>query len=329
MKCCFFLILAIGLCAYAERPMRTPGVIASAHALAGGTAPAITSQPSAITILTNTTTNFTVAATGTAPLTYRWQTNSVDVSGTHWGTNGSVLWVTNAVMADSNTIVRCIITNLYGSVTSSAVALTVTNGLGGGGGSAPTIVQSAKGDYIAGQPTLTTTTGNTIVVLGIGQTTNPLITDNKGNTYTRVGSYQSVAGGGSLGMFYCVSATGGAGHIWTNSADFYTTIVVEIAGATAVDTSTQGIDTTSPYTLDITTGAANTLILSGIAPDIGPVVTSYSDSGATVVQHQDDAGTYWAAALSFKTGAGVGTYTSSWTVTSGGGGNISNISLKP
>src|ERR1700728_1605170 len=50
------------------------------------TAPAISSQPTTLTVTTGQTATFTVGATGTAPLTYQWYVNTASV-----GTNSSTL----------------------------------------------------------------------------------------------------------------------------------------------------------------------------------------------------------------------------------------------
>lgn len=95
--------------------------------------PTITVQPQTVTMKTNESSpNFTVTATGAPTLAYQWQTNGVNVSGSHWSNvTTPSMNVNNALITDSNLQVRVIITNLYGSVTSSVVALIVTNGVGG------------------------------------------------------------------------------------------------------------------------------------------------------------------------------------------------------
>src|SRR5947209_16609005 len=44
-------------------------------------APSITTQPASQTVTAGQTASFSVAATGTAPLSYQWQKNSVAISG--------------------------------------------------------------------------------------------------------------------------------------------------------------------------------------------------------------------------------------------------------
>jgi hypothetical protein len=98
------------------------------------TAPSITTQPSwspaTNYAVFNPTTKATVVASGTAPLSYLWFTNSTTTpaltdSANHVsGSISNVLVISNAVVSDSlNYMV--VITNVYGSVTSSVAALTV------------------------------------------------------------------------------------------------------------------------------------------------------------------------------------------------------------
>jgi hypothetical protein len=100
------------------------------------TAPTISVQPANVTCITNTTTNFTVTASGTATLAYQWRTNGVNVTNgiQYFGATAATLWASNVVIAQSNTAFTVVITNGCGSITSSVATLTVTNGTGGGGG---------------------------------------------------------------------------------------------------------------------------------------------------------------------------------------------------
>src|SRR2546423_6517196 len=88
---------------------------------AGSTAPSITSQPASQTVTAGQTATFSVIATGTAPLAYQWQRNSVNISGAT-----STLYTTPATTtADSGSAFRVIVTNSAGTTTSSTATLTV------------------------------------------------------------------------------------------------------------------------------------------------------------------------------------------------------------
>jgi hypothetical protein len=83
--------------------------------------PAITQEPMNQTITTGQTATFTVAATGTAPLSYQWERNGVPIGGAT-----SVSYTTPATTsADSGTAFRCIVSNSAGADTSVQALLSV------------------------------------------------------------------------------------------------------------------------------------------------------------------------------------------------------------
>jgi len=94
--------------------------------VSGGDAPTITGHPSDRSVALGGTATFTVQATGTAPLSYRWQKNSVDLdNGGHYaGVTTNTLTVSDVAQADVAAY-RCRVTNAYGSATSDEAALTI------------------------------------------------------------------------------------------------------------------------------------------------------------------------------------------------------------
>jgi hypothetical protein len=87
----------------------------------GATAPAITTQPGNISTTVGNTAVFTVAASGTAPLTYQWQKNGTAISGAT-----SATYTTPTVqLADDGAMFSVVVTNSAGSVTSNNAKLTV------------------------------------------------------------------------------------------------------------------------------------------------------------------------------------------------------------
>ena len=84
-------------------------------------APVITAQPQAVTVMAGQTAQFSITATGTAPLAYQWQRNGVNIAGAT-AANCSVV---NAQSANVGSY-RVIVSNAAGSVTSTAATLTVT-----------------------------------------------------------------------------------------------------------------------------------------------------------------------------------------------------------
>ena len=91
-------------------------------------APSITSGPSDQSVTSGQTATFAVTADGTAPLTYQWQKNGVDIA----GATGASYTTPATTLADNGALFRCRVTNGAGSVTSSSATLTVTEGEPGG-----------------------------------------------------------------------------------------------------------------------------------------------------------------------------------------------------
>jgi len=83
--------------------------------------PTISTHPADQTVVTGQTATFSVVATGTAPLTYQWQKNSVDI---HGATNPSY---TNpaTILEDSGSTFCVQVTKPAGSTMSNAATCTV------------------------------------------------------------------------------------------------------------------------------------------------------------------------------------------------------------
>src|SRR2546426_994151 len=103
----------------------TAGTVTSAAATltvnAAAVAPTITTAPANQTVTAGQTATFTVVAAGTAPLSYQWQKNGVNIAGAT-----SASYTTPATtISDSGSTFRVVVTNTAGTVTSSAATLTV------------------------------------------------------------------------------------------------------------------------------------------------------------------------------------------------------------
>jgi hypothetical protein len=105
-------------------------VTSSPSVLTVSSAPVVTVQPLSQTNNAGATVNFTVTATGTAPLAYQWQAFSgtgytnLSSTGSFSGANTNTLTITS--IADANALTyQVIITNSSGAVTSSPATLTV------------------------------------------------------------------------------------------------------------------------------------------------------------------------------------------------------------
>jgi hypothetical protein len=82
--------------------------------------PAITTQPQSHTTVVGQSTSFSVAASGTAPLSYQWNFNSTTLS----GATNATLTLSNPQLTDAGSY-TVVVTNGAGSVTSAVAALTV------------------------------------------------------------------------------------------------------------------------------------------------------------------------------------------------------------
>ena len=85
-------------------------------------APAITTQPASKTVIAGNTATFTVAASGTAPLSYQWSKNGTAIT----GATSSAFTTPAETTADNNAQFTVAVTNTAGSAKSNAAILTVS-----------------------------------------------------------------------------------------------------------------------------------------------------------------------------------------------------------
>lgn len=97
-------------------------VTSSVATLTFATAPVITTNPASQTVFAGNTANFSVGATGSAPLAYRWQFNATNIPSATTS-NYSLAGITTNNAGDYTVI----ITNIAGAVTSAPATLTVTS----------------------------------------------------------------------------------------------------------------------------------------------------------------------------------------------------------
>src|SRR5439155_468329 len=96
------------------------GVTSSVATLTVLVPPSITTQPQSLTVTQTQDAAFSVTAAGTAPLSYQWLFNSAPIS----GATATNYTVTNAQSTNGGSY-SVVVTNGYGSVTSSVATLTV------------------------------------------------------------------------------------------------------------------------------------------------------------------------------------------------------------
>ncbi len=117
-----------------------------------------------------------------------------------------------------------------------------------------------------------TTTGANLIVVTVahGGGADPTITDSKGNTYTKRGSYQVPASNQTIILYDAVAPTVGASHTFTatTSSDFPSIAVTAWSGASATPFDTQtGNGSLSSGTIQpgsITPAESNELFITGV-----------------------------------------------------------------
>jgi centrosomal CEP192-like protein/immunoglobulin I-set domain protein len=129
-------------------------------------APAITANPANLTVTAGQTATFSVAASGTAPMTYQWKMNGAAISGATSATYTTAATTT----ANSGETFSAAVTNSAGTATSSSATLTVN--------ATPTMLLSANpsslsfGNVAVGSSavlpvTLTSSGTSTVTVTGV------------------------------------------------------------------------------------------------------------------------------------------------------------------
>ncbi|HPC16914.1 MAG TPA: leucine-rich repeat domain-containing protein [Candidatus Hydrogenedentes bacterium] len=96
------------------------GAISNAATLVVNDPPAITTHPQSLTVATGESASFTVAATGTAPLSYQWAKGGVSVG----GATAATLSIASVQPSDAGSY-TCTVGNMAGSVESNTATLTV------------------------------------------------------------------------------------------------------------------------------------------------------------------------------------------------------------
>ena len=184
--------------------------------LTAATAPTITTQPQSQTVTVGSAATFSVAASGTAPLTYQWSKNGGAIT----GATAASYTTPATVQADNGAKFAVLVTNSAGSATSVAATLTVT----AGAPTAPSITTQPQSQ--------TVTVGSAAMFSVAASGTAPLtyqwsknggaITGAAAASYTTPATVQT-----DNGAKFAVVVTNGAGTATSNAA----TLTVVAAGA--------------------------------------------------------------------------------------------------
>jgi len=203
-------------------------------------APTITTQPVNASVNDGATATFTVVASGSAPLSYQWQSGSTSISGAT-----AASYTTPALtIANSGASYTVVVSNSAGSVTSGAATVTVN----------------------AVVPTITTQPANQMAT--VGATATFTVVANGGSSTL---SYQWKNGGtaitGATGASYTTPAL-----TLAESGSSYTVVVTDSAGSVTSNAATVTV-TAVPVAPTITTQPTNQTVNAGATATFTVVAT--------------------------------------------------------
>lgn len=89
----------------------------------GSDAPFISVNPRSTLVPVGENAEFSVTVSGAAPLQFQWQLNGMDIP----GATDEVLILENPMLSDSGSLVRCVVSNPFGSLSSEKAELRVTS----------------------------------------------------------------------------------------------------------------------------------------------------------------------------------------------------------
>jgi hypothetical protein len=209
------------------------------------TVPLITVQPTNQTVIAGQAALFSVTASGTAPLSYQWRTNGVELAGATNASHTTAATVTN----DSGALFSVVVSNVLGSVTSVNAVLTVN---------APTA--PAIDTHPADQ---TVSAGQTAIFAVTASGTAPLFYQWRTNGTaiggaTGAGYTTPVTVTNDNGMLYSVVVSNVAGSVTSSNALLTVTAMAAVAAAITVQ----------PANRTVTAGqtASFSVTASGTAP---------------------------------------------------------------
>jgi pectate lyase len=254
--------------------------------------PSITTQPASQTVNLEASATFTVAATGSAPLTYQWKKGGVDIAG---ATSASyAIAATNAGSAGSYTVT---VTNAGGSVTSNAATLTVTFPL----------------------PRITTQPVNTAVTVGSAVSLNVVATTDFSTGAGSTPRYQWFKDG--LGITNAEAATYSIANALTGSAGTYYVLAYNSYGSVESQRVTLTVNplviTTQPVSQTVTAGASATFTVASTGENLSH---QWFHNGSPITD-----ATSASCTIAMTSAASAGSYTV--TISTTGGGVTSNAAV--
>jgi hypothetical protein len=207
--------------------------------VAPSVAPTISTQPAAQSVLVGQTATFTVAANGTAPLTYQWSKNGTAISG---ATSASYTTAAETT-ADNGASFAVSVSNSVGSVTSTTAALAV---------SAATLSLSASPTSLSfGSVNVGSNSAQSVTFTNSGNsnvTVSNVSVSGAGFNATGVSTGQVVAPGktASLNVTFTPASSGaltGSVTVTSNAANSPVSVALSGTGASATTSSVSGAPT--------------------------------------------------------------------------------------
>ncbi|HEV2521111.1 MAG TPA: immunoglobulin domain-containing protein, partial [Candidatus Acidoferrales bacterium] len=229
-------------------------VTSSAATLTVNSPPSITTQPVSQTVIAPLTATFSVAASGTAPLTYQWNKNGTAIS----GATSSSYTTPATTTSDSGAQFTVTVTNIAGNITSNAATLTVN---------AATFILNAS--------TTSLTFGN--VTIG-NSSTLPVNLTNAGNSNVNISNI-TISGAGVTTSGVSSGQIFTPGQTATLNVTFAPSSTVPVSGNVTVTSNA----TNSP--------AVITLSGTGVQPVSHSVALSWTASTSTVTGYNIYRGT--------------------------------------
>jgi Immunoglobulin domain len=269
------------------------GSVTSSQAMltvnAAAVAPAITTQPSNQTVTAGQTAMFSVAATGTAPLSYQWRKNTSSIG----GATGASYTTSATTSTDNGAKFDVVVSNSVSSVTSSQATLSVSTAP-----VAPTITT---------QPSNQTVTAGQAAAFSVGATgTAPL-------TYQWRKNSSNISG--ATAASYITPAT-----IATDSGSKFDVVVSNSVGSVTSSQATLTVNaaavapaiTTQPSNQTVTAGQTATfsVVASGSAPltyqwqkNAAPITGATATSYTTPATTTGDSGELFRVVVSNSAGS--------------------------
>jgi len=246
---------ASGAASFSSSQLSSP-LVAQMTGAGTAVAPSITAQPVSSSVVAGQTATFFVSASGTAPLSYQWRKNGTAIAGAT-----SASYTTPAeTTSDNGAQFSVAVSNSAGSLTSNAVALTVT--------------ASPVAPSITGQPSNQTVFANQKATFSVtANGTSPLSYQWRKNGTTISGAtsatYTTPAETTSdTGALFSVVVSNSVGNVTSNSA----TLTVNPDPAPAI--------TSQPASQTITAG--QTAIFSVTATGTAPLSYQWQKNGAAI-----------------------------------------------